>query len=240
MVIIVLGSYVPYETNCLPIRTRMCITYMNYCKFKLLLIMCHGYYAFRMTTQSKEESAFESYYSELYGLTDIDNLLPHLVEENVITESNLNEMKSLTSYVKMNRLLSQISGRLKTGNAKGFYAMLTIMRNHGTETTRNLSSAITSTLKAEYVGEKESSSEKDTGLYNLFSKCIFNVTSHLVDICACVCAYVYVCVCVHMCVCVFVCVCVCVRMCMCVYVHMCVCVFVCVRVRACVCVFINI
>ena len=115
-----------------------------------------------MTTQSREESAFKSHYSELYSLTDIDNLLPHFVEENIISESNLNEMKSLTSYVKKNRLLSQISGRLKTGNAKGFYAMLSIMKKHGTETTRNLSSTIMSTLKTEYADEKESN--RDTGM----------------------------------------------------------------------------
>ena len=127
----------------------------------------------RMTTQSREESAFESHYSELYRLTDVDDLLPHFVEENIVSDSNLDETKSLTSFVKMNRLLSQISGRLKTGNTKGFYAMLSIMKKHGSETTRNLSIAIMNTLKTEYSDDKddkddkENSSEKDTGIANI-------------------------------------------------------------------------
>ena len=120
-----------------------------------------------MTTQSREESAFENHYSELYGLTDVDNLLPHFVEENIISESNLDETKSFPSGAKMNMLLLQISDRLKTGNTKSFYAMLFIMKKHGSETTRNLSNAIMSTLKTdhhEYSDDKESSSEKDTSI----------------------------------------------------------------------------
>ena len=113
-----------------------------------------------MTTQSKEESVLETHYSELYALSDIGDLLPHFVEENIIGEGNLNEMKSRTSYVNINRLLSLVSRRLKSGNKKDFYAMLNIMKKHGTETTRGLSSTI---LKTEYANEKESSSEKDTG-----------------------------------------------------------------------------
>ena len=119
-----------------------------------------GCYYFRMTTQSKEESVLETHYSELYALSDIGDLLPHFVEENIIGEGNLNEMKSRTSYVNINRLLSLVSRRLKSGNKKDFYAMLNIMKKHGTETTRGLSSTI---LKTEYANEKESSSEKDTG-----------------------------------------------------------------------------
>ena len=124
----------------------------------------------RMTTQSREESAFKSHYSELYRLTDVDDLLPHFVEENIVSESNLDETKSLTSFVKMNRLLSQISGRLKTGNTKSFYAMLSIMKKHGSETTRNLSIAIMNTLKTECSDDKddkENGSEKDTGIANI-------------------------------------------------------------------------
>ena len=114
------------------------------------------------SAQSREESVFVSHYSKLrHTLTDIDTLLPHFVEGDIFSESKLNEMKSLKSTAKVTRLLTQISNQLKAGHTKAFHAMLTIMKKHGDETTKDLSCTIMSTLETEY---NDSSSEKDTGL----------------------------------------------------------------------------
>lgn len=115
------------------------------------------------SAQSREESVFISHHSKLrHTLTDIDTLLPHFVEGDIISESKLNEMKSLKSTAKVTRLLTQISNQLKAGHTKDFYAMLSIMKKYGDKTTKDLSCTIMSTLReTEY---NDSSSEKDTGL----------------------------------------------------------------------------
>lgn len=115
------------------------------------------------SAQSREESVFASHYSKLHDtLNDIDNLLPHFVEVDIFSESKLNEMKSLISIAKVTRLLVQISNRLKAGNTKAFYAMLSVMKKYGDETTKDLSTTIMSALETEC---NDSSSEKDTGLF---------------------------------------------------------------------------
>ena len=113
------------------------------------------------STQSREEAVFKSHQDNLRSkLTEIDNLLQHFVEGNVITETNLTKMRSLKNKAKLTRLLSQISDQLKDGKVKGFYTMLNIMEKYGDETTKGLSSAVMSNLKVECDDDKKAAVRK--------------------------------------------------------------------------------
>jgi len=101
--------------------------------------------AVMISSQTKEQEVFIGHYSKLCDtITDIDSLLPHFVQENIIPVGDLEDTSSLTRLGKVKKLLSHISGPLKANNAAGFYTLLSIMEEHGTQATRELASTMRS------------------------------------------------------------------------------------------------
>ena len=90
--------------------------------------------------QSNEKEIFTRHYASLCNtLTDVDNLLPYFVEENIINTNNEEEINTITTTSnKVRKLLLHISGPLKAGDAKGFHTMLTIMKERGNQSTHDL------------------------------------------------------------------------------------------------------
>ena len=97
-----------------------------------------------------EDEVFTRHYSQLCNtLTDVDNLLPHFVQQRVISTNDLEEMNSIVSSTKkVQKLLMHISGPLKAGNTEGFYTMLRIMEEYGLKATNQLAGQIKRSLSA--------------------------------------------------------------------------------------------
>ena len=97
-----------------------------------------------------EERIFTKHYSKLCStLTDIDNLLPHFVEEEVITTNDLEEINTTipsTKKLKVQKLMTHISGPLTAGNTKVFCTMLRIMEDYGHQATQQLADQIRRSL----------------------------------------------------------------------------------------------
>ena len=82
-------------------------------------------------------------------LTDIDNLLPHFVEKKVITINDLDEINAIvpsTKKLKVQKLMTHISGPLTAGNTEVFYTMLRIMEDYGHQATQQLADQIRRSL----------------------------------------------------------------------------------------------
>ena len=98
--------------------------------------------------QLKEEGVFIEHFSKLCDtIIDVDGLLPHFVQEHVITTDDLDEINAAypsTKKSRMQKLLTYISGPLKSGNTQGFYAMLRIMEEYGNQATQQLAEQIKS------------------------------------------------------------------------------------------------
>jgi len=94
--------------------------------------------------QLKECIVLRAHYSKLCKtLVDVDNLLPHFVQEGIISENDLQELKAMTRIdSKVEKLLQYVSGPLQAGNLKNFYTMLTIMEEHGMITTKELATTM--------------------------------------------------------------------------------------------------
>jgi len=94
--------------------------------------------------RSKGEEVFTEHYSKLCDtITDVDDLLPHFVQQSIISTNELEVISKLHSRVeKVKKLLSHISGPLQAGNSKGFYSMLSIMEERGVQATRELAAAM--------------------------------------------------------------------------------------------------
>ena len=111
-------------------------------------ISIYFYYFHRKTStdQSKVAEIFTKYYLALCKtLTDIDSLLPHLKEKNIISINNLEEMNAVipsTKKIKVQKLMTHISGPLRAGNTEVFYNMLKIMEEYGNQATQQLASDI--------------------------------------------------------------------------------------------------
>ena len=95
-----------------------------------------------------ELEIFTRHYSSLCTtLTDVENLLPIFVQENIIKPDDLEEINAIvTTSKKVRKLLSHISGPLQAGDAKGFRTMLTIMKNHGNQSTKDLAGKMNSEM----------------------------------------------------------------------------------------------
>ena len=93
-----------------------------------------------MAGQLNEKVIFKSHYALLCDtLTDVDHLLRYFVQNSIITTDDVEEINVLaTTSKKVEKLLSHISGPLKAGDAKGFHTMLTIMKDHGNQSTKDL------------------------------------------------------------------------------------------------------
>ena len=102
-----------------------------------------------MAGQLNENNIYIKHYASLCNtLTDVDNLLPYFVQENIITANDMQQFNAITSKPqKVQRLLSHISGPLQAGDTKGFYTMLTIMKEHGVQGTKDLAENITGKIK---------------------------------------------------------------------------------------------
>ena len=107
-----------------------------------------------------EEDAFTRHYSQLCDtLTDVDNLLPHFVEQRVITNNDLEEISAIvpsTKKQKVQKLMIHVSGPLKAGNTEVFYIMLKIMEEHGLQATNQLADQIRGSLYATDKSRKNS------------------------------------------------------------------------------------
>ena len=101
--------------------------------------------------QPKEYIVFRGHYSKLSEtLVDIDSLFPHFVQEGIICENDLQELKAITRIdSKAQKLLQYISGPLKTGNVKNFHTMLTIMEKYGTIATKELANTMRNAVSAD-------------------------------------------------------------------------------------------
>ena len=107
----------------------------------------------------KEEVVFIKHYPALCDtIIDIDRLLPYFVQENVIGTDDLAEINAATPSTKklrVQKLLTYISGPLKNGNTQGFYIMLSVMENHGNQATQQLSKQITSAIGYDCGNDRE-------------------------------------------------------------------------------------
>ena len=94
--------------------------------------------------QLNEKEVFTRHYASLCNtLTDVNNLLPHFVQRNIIGTSDVEDINTLaTTAKKVEKLLSHISGPLIAGDPKGFHMMLTIMKEHGNQSTKDLAMQI--------------------------------------------------------------------------------------------------
>ena len=90
--------------------------------------------------QSNKKDIFTRHYASLCStLTNIDHLLRYFVQDNIITVNNVEEINAITTTPKkVEKLLSHIYGPLEVGDAKGFHTMLTIMKEHGNQSTKDL------------------------------------------------------------------------------------------------------
>ena len=90
--------------------------------------------------QLNEKEVFTRHYASLCNtLTDVNNLLPHFVQKDIISTSDVEEITTIiTTSKKTEKLLSHISGPLIAGDPKGFHMMLTIMKEHGNQSTKDL------------------------------------------------------------------------------------------------------
>ena len=101
-------------------------------------------------TEPTEKQIFRDHYSKLCNtMVDIDNLLPHFVQENIIQVDDLEEIKAKPRTTdKVEKLLQYISGPLQAGNVKSYHTLLSIMEEHGTQATRELASTMRNTSLA--------------------------------------------------------------------------------------------
>ena len=98
--------------------------------------------------QLKERDIFTKQYASLCNtLTDINNLLPYFVQDEVISISDREEINTITKTCeKVEKLLLHISGPLIAGDATGFHKMLTIMEEYGIQSTKDLAVKMSSEL----------------------------------------------------------------------------------------------
>ena len=89
---------------------------------------------------AKEKEVFGGHFLTLCDtVTDIESLLPHFVQTNVITVGDLEEINSISRVEKkVEKLLLHVNGPLSAGNTKNFYAILNVMMTHGAQATREL------------------------------------------------------------------------------------------------------
>ena len=90
--------------------------------------------------QSNEKDIFTKHYASLCRiLTNVNYLLPYFVQEKIISTNDVEEINATTTISKkVEKLLSHISGPLTVGDAKGFYTMLTILKQHSNQSTKDL------------------------------------------------------------------------------------------------------
>ena len=95
-----------------------------------------------------EMDVLTKHYSKLCNtLTDIDNLLPHFVEEKIVSFNDHSEINIVViSTKKVQRLMAYTSNPVRAGNTEVFYIMLRIMEEHGHHATQQLADQIRRSL----------------------------------------------------------------------------------------------
>ena len=99
--------------------------------------MCCAIFLQKAIMDTPELEIFREHYAMFFDcLTDINTLLPYLLAEDIISLDDIdgNDVKS----EKVKKLLSHILDPLRAGNTHGFYTLLKIMEQHGTQATRKL------------------------------------------------------------------------------------------------------
>ena len=98
--------------------------------------------------ETKEHELFLAHYPELCkAITDVENLLPYFVKEDIISVDIHQEINAkFTLNKKAEALMSYISGPLESGNTEKFYKMLKIMEEHGNQATEALAKRIRSKI----------------------------------------------------------------------------------------------
>ena len=92
---------------------------------------------------SSEKEIFRKNYAKFCDvLKHEDGLLPHLVEKDIISWDDLDEIKSKSAAEKGPTLLKHISSPLKIDHTQGFYGLLEIMINHGKVDTQEFARKI--------------------------------------------------------------------------------------------------
>ena len=88
----------------------------------------------------KELEILQKHYPDLiHTLTDIKSLLPHCVKKRIISFDENQDISAVTaSSDKVTKLLEHVSGPLESGNSRGFYDLLTIMKSEGKPPTKDL------------------------------------------------------------------------------------------------------
>ena len=88
----------------------------------------------------KECEILKQNYAKLIStLTDIDSLLAHFVESDIIGyQEERDILAQKTQSDKVRSLLSHISGPLEGDDTKGFYKLLDIMKSKGKQATKDL------------------------------------------------------------------------------------------------------
>ena len=96
-------------------------------------------------TEVDELAVFRENYASLCNtITDINQLLKYFVTENIINMGQEEEIKTscATNSDKVSTLLLHISRPLESGDSKGFYTMLQIMKTYGIDATQCLADQI--------------------------------------------------------------------------------------------------
>ena len=95
---------------------------------------------FSETKVGCEYKEFNDHYTQLCStITDVDTLLTQFVEEKIILPDNQQEINAITEKdKKVQKMMTYISGPLKTGNTEVFYTMLRILEEHGNQATQKL------------------------------------------------------------------------------------------------------
>ena len=93
---------------------------------------------------------FEENYALLCNTVSdvIDPLMKYLVEENLCTNEETEEIVDINAATeKLQLLLLKISSLLKANNTRGFYTMLKVMKQQGGKGTQTLADHIMNRLK---------------------------------------------------------------------------------------------
>ena len=104
-----------------------------------------------------ENRVFLKYYSDLVTTFSSTNLYHHFVSPSIITLVDCHEICSEKNPDERAKLLLQkIGAALKINHSPSFYSMLTIMREHGSESMKRLANKISqsSELKGSDIGNK--------------------------------------------------------------------------------------
>lgn len=95
-----------------------------------------------MATTSERDILRKNYTGFCNILKHEDGLHTHLVQNGIITEDNLHDIRSKSITEKGPTLLSHISGPLEAGYTDGFYGLLEVMMNHGRADTHTFAKRI--------------------------------------------------------------------------------------------------